>query len=123
MREFFKGWRRKLGVVTLGIACVLTCGWVRSFRVCDSYPLTTKHSLGLRIEHNNGQIRCVQGFDGIMTGAWLIGNEPPEFKQSWSLEYWSFVMPLTVLSGWLLLRKSRSGKNPAPSPASEPDNA
>ena len=26
MGEFFRGWRRKLGVVTLGLACVLTAG-------------------------------------------------------------------------------------------------
>jgi hypothetical protein len=30
MREFFKGWRRKVGVVTLAMACVLMVGWVRS---------------------------------------------------------------------------------------------
>src|SRR4051812_44068427 len=30
MRELFKGWRRKFGVVTLVVACVFTAGWVRS---------------------------------------------------------------------------------------------
>ena len=30
MREFFKPWRRKIGVVTLVMACVLMAGWVRS---------------------------------------------------------------------------------------------
>lgn len=30
MGEFFKGWRRKIGVVTLLMACVAVGGWVRS---------------------------------------------------------------------------------------------
>jgi hypothetical protein len=30
MREFFKGWKRKLGCVTLVMACVLMTGWIRS---------------------------------------------------------------------------------------------
>jgi hypothetical protein len=37
MREFFRGWKRKLGVVTLGLACVFAAGWVRSFRTEDSF--------------------------------------------------------------------------------------
>jgi len=35
MREFFHGWRRKIGVVTLVMACVLMVGWVRSPETCD----------------------------------------------------------------------------------------
>ena len=30
MRDFFKPWRRKAGVVTLGMACVFMAGWVRA---------------------------------------------------------------------------------------------
>lgn len=30
MMEFFRGWKRKVGVVTLVMACVLAAGWVRS---------------------------------------------------------------------------------------------
>ena len=30
MGEFFKGWRRKVGVLTLLIACVFAAGWIRS---------------------------------------------------------------------------------------------
>jgi hypothetical protein len=30
MREFFKGWRRKVGCVALVMACVLFAGWMRS---------------------------------------------------------------------------------------------
>jgi len=30
MREFFRGWRRKIGVVTLMMACIFMGGWCRS---------------------------------------------------------------------------------------------
>lgn len=35
MREFFKGWKRKLGCVTLVIACVFASVWLRSMTVAD----------------------------------------------------------------------------------------
>src|SRR5580698_5128736 len=37
MREFFRGWKRKVGVVTLLMACVLTVGWMRSWTITDWY--------------------------------------------------------------------------------------
>lgn len=37
MREFFRGWRRKLAVVTLGLALACMCPWVRSLRHFDAY--------------------------------------------------------------------------------------
>ena len=45
MREFFRGWKRKLGVVTLVLACVFAAGWVRSLSVCDQFsmPLRKHH--------------------------------------------------------------------------------
>ena len=35
MREFFRGWRRKIGVVTLLMALVAMGGWVRSLYSVD----------------------------------------------------------------------------------------
>ena len=46
MSEFFRGWRRKVGVVTLMMACVLTGMWVRSMSVIDNCELPVgKHSV------------------------------------------------------------------------------
>lgn len=36
MREVLSGWKRKLGVLALLLACVLTTGWVRSSRTVDN---------------------------------------------------------------------------------------
>jgi hypothetical protein len=41
MLEFFKGWRRKAGCMTLVLACVFACGWVRSLYVIDSIGIET----------------------------------------------------------------------------------
>ena len=35
MREFFRGWKRRVGVVTLLMACGFMAGWVRSGMVDD----------------------------------------------------------------------------------------
>ena len=35
MREFFRSWKRKVGVVTLVMACVFMAGWVRSNSLQD----------------------------------------------------------------------------------------
>jgi cbb3-type cytochrome oxidase subunit 3 len=40
MWAFFHGWRRKAGVVSLGLACVLMAVWVRSCLAKDSVSVT-----------------------------------------------------------------------------------
>ena len=55
MMEFFRGWRRKVGVVTLAMACVFMVGWVRSLpdwnisRTCPASKLSV--SMILRQHH------------------------------------------------------------------------
>lgn len=49
MREFLRGWRRKLGCVTLVAACTVTVFWLRSFVHGDEIALTLcgrSHSFG-----------------------------------------------------------------------------
>lgn len=46
MSEFFRGWRRKIGVLTLLLACVLMGGWLRSLRAVNNVAFTIGgHSL------------------------------------------------------------------------------
>lgn len=44
MGEFFKGWRRKVGLVTLAMACVIACLWVRSLGVEDVFLAWTDYA-------------------------------------------------------------------------------
>lgn len=37
MRVFFKPWRRKVSVLTLGLACVFAAIWIRCQSNCESY--------------------------------------------------------------------------------------
>ena len=47
MHTFFHGWRRKTGVITLVMACVLWCGWMRSRSKLDtvSIPILNRFHL------------------------------------------------------------------------------
>lgn len=48
MHEFFRGWPRKVGVMTLLPACVVMCLWIRSWTVTD------------RIDCHSGWLRMTQ---------------------------------------------------------------
>jgi len=37
MAEFFRGWERKVGVLTLVMACLFACVWIRSSYVTDIF--------------------------------------------------------------------------------------
>jgi hypothetical protein len=39
MGDFFKGWRRKIGLLTLVMACVFAAGWVRSLSIHDGVSI------------------------------------------------------------------------------------
>lgn len=128
MREFFNGWRRKVGVATLVWACVFAAAWVRSFSIRDFIPLpklrtaalaTESGCLVLLRETEAVLISEVPGLDVIWENVDGIENPmnpmPPVatmvasayFEKAGSIPYWSLVLPLTLLSGWLLLSKPR----------------
>lgn len=55
MREFFHGWKRKVGVLTLVIACVFAAGWIRSNSTTDILILESRdeiHEFELRSTHS-----------------------------------------------------------------------
>ena len=43
MREFFHGWRRKAGCITLVIACAFMGMWLRANQICDYYLFGSGH--------------------------------------------------------------------------------
>jgi len=65
--SFFHGWRRKIGVVTLLMACVLMAGWVRSLFFADSVTIRGRMSLDYnRVSSAGSNIVWLQasGFGG-----------------------------------------------------------
>lgn len=56
MREFFRCWRRKIGCVTLVIACLLTGGWVRSRIVKDEISIRQDSGVTHHLISNRSRI-------------------------------------------------------------------
>ena len=151
---YFKPWRRKFGVLTLGMACVFMAGWVRSrsgwdalefFRGSFAIQSDDGNLLLARIvlnpsgrelkwsaipghywrgpDPNNpwqpipfGQNKIDWSFqwNGFEIGDVLttpVTGPSQTWMQFWQVPYWSIVIPLTLLSTWLLL--SKSGKSVA----------
>ena len=143
MKEFFRGWRRKVGVVTLIMALVLMVGWVRSFHLWDSVSVPTKYNGNIHTFTSRegnlswGRSFDTNGADACRNASFRFNSTPAQslklvsvahldewrfacggfdfFKRDfpnqtlicWRFPYWSFVLPLTALSAYLLLTKPR----------------
>ena len=158
MGEFFRGWRRKIGVVTLMMALVLMGGWVRSMSVEDVLKFPSAEGFCFcTFEHERISWGELTGPDSEITAKrltqwkWLSGRidlhsgiGPTNtsdhkfyyYEHDWKwdlcgfyfaeghgkltgpcpstrlrlyvIPYWSIVIPLTLISLWLLLSKSRT---------------
>jgi hypothetical protein len=154
MGEYFRGWRRKIGVVTLSMACVVMVSWVRSLvrhdlvmipwgndtfcvesacGVIEFARLTTRDNKSKpkwfsneitpthwRWLDNDGIPRAVDhlgelaeneidwrwDWGGFHFGA---GHSINDREEDYMFPYWSIVVPLTLLSAFLLL--SMPGKS------------
>lgn len=144
MLTFFHGWRRKTGAATLVLACVFTCGWVRSRNTRDYIRFTTKKAMYSCGSQPDGL--TWKQFETPDFNLWFasppntsiyfqINLRKPKFDVFASdapepkflgfhaseipnqgregrlvirvVPYWSIVIPLTVLSAYLLLSKPR----------------
>ena len=152
MGEFFKPWRRKIGCVTLIMACVFAAGWVRSLAIADVSDLSGRYlpkttsffqmastsrgiefrriwpkrqgdysnrSWGWRSSPIQQEVRsrdfefevewakslCGVGIEG---GSWGKPYMRPGLMRIMIIHYWSIVIPLTLISSWLLLSKPRT---------------
>lgn len=133
MGDFFHGRRRKLGCVTLVVAVLLMVGWVRSHLMDDIIrPIQGQTSLvfassndslffGLiwdmppfsiwDTDQSNSLKRDLDSDANFKWSALFFGfgvgsafNDPVSAALL-MIPYWSLVLPLTILSAWLLLRK------------------
>jgi hypothetical protein len=100
---YFKPLRRKVGVVTLVMACVFAAGWVRSY----SEELVN----GIEFPFYDNRYNLVVIPEGIVLGTLVLQGEEnqPElvFDDFFEIPHWLIVVPLTLLSAWLLLSKVR----------------
>jgi len=123
MGEFFKGWRRKAGCMSLVISLVLMMAWVRSYSFLDAIIV------------QDAGFWFLSGIGGI-DWTWRLKTEDPGDAVEWwvtpvalarsenrmpehpPVPYWMIVIPLTALSAFLLLSKPRkSTSNPYTEPA------
>jgi len=148
MGRYFKPLRKKVGVVTLGLACLFAAGWVRSRTVIDAfsvrrslYSMSTLHSASEELALST--LCIVSPVELGDFPFWSSETIPTDYIFSlpfdpltvetqyrflgfYSLKdcpvdggvhiyacgapYWSIVIPLTLLSAWLLLSKPRVAK-------------
>jgi hypothetical protein len=119
MGDFFHGWRRKVGCLLLAVAVALTSGWVRSLKVsemawCDFYG----HSVMLA--HGNGRLQWLRSTADPLVSfdyRWKphadrnrIFLDNPWWKwdqYNLTVPYWSLVIPLILVSAWLILTPHR----------------
>jgi hypothetical protein len=142
MHTFFHGWRRKAGLVTLVMSCVLVAGWIRSFRFRDSieFPSWQRDETIPGIASDNQSIswqfvRASVSYSAVPSADWFrwrfvtkyspqipfevvedqtvygFGRKIEEYDRGYSsytrtqylVPYWAMVIPLTLLSAYLLL--------------------
>ena len=142
MGEFFKGWRRKAGLVTLAMACLLAVAWMRSYVVRDVVTFTRSDRLHMivsshshaswwamanvysQMEWNrysipptergrNSHLAHFRLMESTIASV-MLQSRPPQ-GAIWTVPYWSLVLPLTLLSAWLILGKTRKYQPPSTS--------
>ena len=143
MREFFKGWRRKVGCVALVMVCGTTTLWVRSLHVKDivefrTGPKTWEHwacvdGVVARWAMNNGPFMPKQPkwirlarkpirpgdseevkYDWKWNGLGVGKSTSDERNIVWKVPLWLVACPLTLLSAYLILWKPRKKKSKLP---------
>lgn len=103
MGDFFKPWRRKIGVLTLVIACVLAMRWAASYGHGEQFIFIISG-----FESKNGYVHLVR-YD--RTQSVQAGKSVYLDTGALNLPYLSIVIPLTLLSAYLLLSKPRGAMN------------
>jgi len=103
MSDFFFGWRRQVGLVSLMMAFVLAGGWIRSWHQHLFFSC-----VGGQLCLRRGAIDFIEG-DSIPSKGDQIVDEDGILHSPirWSVPCWSIVWPVTLLSAFLLFTKPR----------------
>jgi hypothetical protein len=144
MGSYFKPLRRKIGLATLFAGLVISIWWVASF-VTPTRDFPFSHPVEVRMDNQRGVLAWAivtierspaRGYRAWNTAFTDIDVGVGSFRFSCmqanstkfgvgylilSLPHWSIVIPLTLLSAWLLLSKPHFPKAKSPvDPVSEP---
>ena len=125
MGEFFKGRKRKLGVVTLLLALVFTAGWVRSVVTAATpfrpnliafspatYEVKDGDFVGIGTERQSLTWWEFDTYD-VDDPTGHIGNTTAPVIV-FAIPFWSIILPLTLVSAFLLLSKPRKSSQTKP---------
>src|SRR5437016_951517 len=124
MREFFRSWRRKVGVVALVMACVLAASWIRSLaasdtvwiRIGDRYQVLHHCDGGITLDSYEIPSAFREVFPSFARHSQGFG---PDYEQplayvdsgGWMVPYSLLAIPMTLLSACLILWKPRPKDN------------
>ena len=129
MFEYFLGWKRKTGLVTLVTACLCAVAWMRSIFYEDVLQITIPDRFGG--VHAFESSRSVFSWSRVCLPPWEPGKVTwdsvrighrrqtvildlfPQFEQAlesnpsrqWNVPYWLVVLPVSLVSASLLLSK------------------
>lgn len=122
MRAFFHRWRRKVGLATLLVAVAAAILCLRS-QLCSDWIVVRVDSDSMYLVHSwqmslrgrqvpeppllSGPILWWGSNSYIATGLPIFPVVDPK-RWDWSVPYWTLILPLTLLSGWLIVWKARS---------------
>ena len=115
MGEFFRGWRRKVGVVTLVMALVAMVGWIRSGFV-DEWVAVCLGERTLFVLVSTWRGLSLESWPGMPPDSppflWRSNQHNPSDGLTpddgqLRIPYCFIVIPLTLLSAFLLLTKPR----------------
>ena len=119
MGDYFQPLRRKIGVVTLLVACVFAALWIRGFAISDEFNSTswTRNSRGISFENGPSFVYHLNRSSG-QSERHVVDHNSMRVQiiaETWIMEIfnvpqWSIAIPLTILSAWLLLSRQRLTK-------------
>jgi hypothetical protein len=111
MGEFFNGWRRKVGCVTLVMTMLLTAAWVRSCWHQDLLWIQTNEASYFAYSTDAAIVPWWHSDRRFANRCGWVTVEIRLPRQSGEgVEYWLLVLPLALLSAYLILWKPRKRK-------------
>ena len=115
MREFFQGWRRKSGCVTLAMTLILFAGWMRSSQEFDQFWVQTQAACYF-VESSDGGIRAYWVYESRRTRPYGWRSEVIRETRGDGtyVRYSPLVLTLAALSAYLILWKPLKAKPAEP---------